>query len=92
MATLIAIDGSETDVKPANGESFTLEEMQGSVGGYVQLITLPDGRCLLMDEDGKAKGLAWNLKATLYGRKAGIAPDDYMVGPVLLCSREELGD
>ena len=47
MATLIAIDGSETDVKPANGESFTLEEMQGSVGGYVQLITLPDGRCLI---------------------------------------------
>lgn len=91
MATLIAIDGTETEVHPANG-SFTLEEMQGCVGGYVQLITLPDGRCLLMDEDGKAKGLPWNLKATLYGRKAGIAPDDYMVGPVLLCTREEMGD
>ena len=92
MATLIPPTGKETEVHPANGESFTLEEMQGFVGGYVQVITLPDGRCLLMDEEGKMKGQSYNMSATLYGRKAGMMPSDEVVGTALLCTQQEMGD
>jgi len=91
MATIIGVDGSEREVSPGNGHSFTLEEMQGFVQGYIQILGLPDGRVIVMNEEGKLKGMRYNLKATLYARQAGIALDDEAVGPVLLCSREEAG-
>ena len=91
MATLIKAHGREQNVTPANGEKFTLEEMQGYVGGYIEIIGLPDGSQLILNEEGKLKGLEPNLKASLLARKAGIHPSDYVVGDVLIASRTEAG-
>lgn len=50
---------------PANGKTWTLDEVQGLVGGYVQLIQLDDGLTMLVDEEGRMKGLPLNQGASL---------------------------
>lgn len=68
----------------APGNTFSLESLQGLVGGYVETLTLPDGRLMLFNEDGKRLRLAPNLRATDLARKAGIAQDDLIVGAAVV--------
>jgi hypothetical protein len=45
------------------------EGIKKFIGGYVEVVYLPSGRILCVDEDGLAKGLPLNLNATnLAGR------------------------
>ena len=37
MATLIPAHGTPIYIEPANGRSFTLEELQTIVGGYIEM-------------------------------------------------------
>lgn len=53
MAQLIKQDGITMDVLPSNGTDFTLEEMQSYVEGYIEPIYLPDGRVMVINEEGK---------------------------------------
>lgn len=92
MATLIKVDGSETEVSPKNGKCFELEELQGFVGGYIEIIRLPSGQIMVLDEEGKFKNYLLNNRATVLGVAAGIAVGDYIVGDVLVCSSAELGE
>ena len=39
MAILIDTDGEEKEVSPKNGDKFSLEELQGFVGGQIQIVT-----------------------------------------------------
>lgn len=88
MAKLIKTDGSVTDVKPADGRAFTLEELQKFVGGYIEIINVGE-RAMVMDEEGKLKRKAVNECAT--ERMSGyICADDEIVGDVLLCDTGEL--
>lgn len=48
------------------GESdkpFTLEWMQGVVGGYIEMVYVDGDRILICDEEGHLKGLQPNLTA-----------------------------
>ena len=88
MALLIKTDGSESTVVPKQGSRFSLEELWLHVGGFLQMLELRTGRLLLLDEEGKNRPR--NARATLLGRTAGIANDDYVVGDVLICDESEL--
>lgn len=96
MATLIRPDGTKETVTPADGKHFTLEEMQKLVEGYIQIIQVPvaAGKWadLVMNEEGKFEGLAYNKEATALGRIAGIADDDFIVGNAVLCEDGEAQD
>lgn len=92
MAILYKTDGTEEMIAPKSGKQFTLAEMQTAVGGYIEPIYLPDGRVLLINEDGKYLNLPPNKLATFHGSMAGIADNDFVVGPALLCSHEEFFD
>ena len=92
MATLYKTDGTQEVVIPKSGKQFVLAEMQAAVGGYIEPLYLPDGRVLLVNEDGKSQGLPCNELATFHGMMAGIADNDRVVGPALLCSHEEFCD
>ena len=72
---------------PKNGKDFKLEELQGYVGGYIQIIPIDTCRIMVMDEEGKLKGKQTNDKATelLYGN---IMRWDYVVGDVLVCGKD----
>lgn len=63
-ASIFKVSGEVVDVVPANGKKLTLEEMQRSIGGgYVERLTIKGGE-LYVDEDGIAKELPLNARAS----------------------------
>lgn len=69
-------------VKPANGKTFTLRELQGFVGGYIEIVSLESGGCLVINELGKINSMQPNLFASLQACTV-ICEDDDIVGPAL---------
>ena len=66
MGRLITVDGDTIDIAPAEGEGFTLRELQEYVDGYIEVIpqhVYPD-RVYLCDEEGLLKGKDINFTAT----------------------------
>ena len=81
MATLIGTDGRTYQVRPSNGVHFTLEELQGFVGGYIEVVRTLDGQFMVINELGKLEGLELNIPATrlyIHGRS------DVIVGNALV--------
>lgn len=90
MATLIPVEGPVREVAPAEGATFTLPELQGFVGGYIEALRL-GARWVFLNEEGKLHGLPTNVRATALMR-GRIAADDWIVGDVILCSPMEAGE
>lgn len=88
MAKIIFTDGREKEVFPKNGTDFQLEEMQGIVGGYIEVLTLNGAELMIVNEEGKLDGLAENDAATRIVRANGY--DDFIVGNVLICKRAQV--
>jgi hypothetical protein len=89
MATLIGEDGSAKDLQPANlRQGFTLAELYAVLGCDVVEVVRLRNRILVIDENGKLVGRPVNAFATMLARGV-LQPDDYIVGPALLCSRQE---
>lgn len=77
---IISPDGTMTDMPKAQGEdgSYTLQQMQGVVGGLIELVGSADGRTLVVNEEGLLKGLEYNQEAS---NLAGFP----IMGTVLVC-------
>lgn len=81
---------------PKNNKTFTLKELQNFVGRTVQLITLPSGLQLWINDNGKLDNLPYNEIASLlwktiyYGYEVGA--DDFVVGDCLICPPEFTDD
>lgn len=90
MAKFIKVDGSEIQVVPKNGKTFTGEELREYVGGWLEMIRLPSQEWLVLDEEGKLKGKPVNQRGTLLGRACGTNPCDQVVGDILICSVSEI--
>ena len=86
MATQIKPDGTETEVRPKNGSDFSLDELYLLTGcDCIDVVTTASRRLMIVDDNGLAKNLPYNEKATrLYGR------GDTIVGTVLLCNLSEV--
>lgn len=77
------------DVEPRNGRDFSLSELQGYVGGSVEIADLRDGRLMVVNENGLSEGLPFNPLATaIFQEQTGS--DDYIVGNVLICDAEQV--
>ena len=80
---IIRVDGTREEYLPADGKHYTLEEMKKAIGGgYIQIVQTKDRRLMVLDEEGKLKGLPVNPVATglyVYGAQ------DPIVGDVLVC-------
>lgn len=73
-------------VRPKDGKSFSLAELQEMVGGTIEIIHLPDGWWLVVNDEGKLLRLPYNLAATvIYNRK-----DDFIVGNAVYCAPDEI--
>jgi len=90
MAVLIPASGEPREISPGNGREFTLEELQGIVGGYIEGLRAPDGRWLYVNEDGQRLDLPYNQGATLL-MISRLQFGDFIVGDVVLCSPIEAG-
>jgi len=89
MAYIIKTTGEVIETKPKNGTDFSLEELNEVVGGYIEVISLHDGRLIVCDEEGKLKGKDRNHKATEFFRLT-LLTTDFLVGDVLVCNEEEI--
>lgn len=88
-------DGQGREVKPANGKTFTYDELRTFIGGapkLVEIVPLPDGRVLVGDEEAKlTDDYKINQLATAIWRK--VYPiekyphnnDEHIAGDVLIC-------
>lgn len=65
MATIYHPADAPREITPANGTNFTLEEMQGIVGGYIQIINIGNGNVMVINEEGKLLNLPKNAHATI---------------------------
>lgn len=86
MATLIRSTGEKEEVKPAKGKKFSLTELQRYVGGFIEILnTAQKGKLwLVVNEEGKLKGLPVNIEASLLYER------DTILGDVLLVERGEI--
>ena len=78
MARTIKVSGKVEELT-----DLSLESLQKQVGGYIEMVTLPNGQTMIVNEDGIAKDLSPNLKAS---RLAG----QVIRGHVVLCNKGEL--
>lgn len=86
---IIKPDGTEVaPPEPAGDDgTYSLEQLQSIVGGYIEILTAGDGRKVIFDEEGKLKELTPNMRATAL---VELFQGDYLVGDVLLCDEERL--
>jgi hypothetical protein len=86
-AMVYAPDGTITVVEPVNGRDFKLAELyQHTQSTTVQMIDMPDGRVMWMDEEGKLTGKEPNPTATALVAK-WLLPGDYIAGHALVCTK-----
>ena len=91
MAQKLHIQGVYKECTPKNGKTFTLEEIQEIVGGYIEILTFKDGRMMVMNEEGKLLGFPINPEATRIARENNLIwPNDYIVGTVLIADPGEI--
>lgn len=84
MAKVIKADGHTYETRPKNGKDFQLEELRDIVGGYIEIVHLPDEKIMVVNEEGKLYHLPVNIQAThLYGYEV-------IVGDVLVCDKNQV--
>jgi hypothetical protein len=77
---LLRANGTETQVNPTNGTNYTLEELQGFVGGYVEIVRIPyPGMIMVVNEEGHLKGLTHNSISSFIAGQP-------IVGNALVCA------
>ena len=85
---LLTATGAAIGVAPANLNDFTLEELQGLVEGYIEIVTLTENTIMVVNEEGKGI-FPKNVKATVMAKALGaIFPEDYIAGNALLCASD----
>ena len=78
MAKIIRTNGKMEDLT-----DVSLESLQAGVGGWIEIVRLPNGQDMVVNEEGLIHGLPQNLTAS---RLAGQP----LVGDCILCKRGEL--
>lgn len=71
------------------GDKFDLEELQKYVDGYIETVPLDGKTIMVLNEEGKCKGLPYNCRASYLHQKYNCT-DDFVVGDVVLCYSEEI--
>lgn len=81
-------NGEVQEITPKNGKHFSLDELQGFVEGYIEIVSIGD-KHLVVNEEGKLNGLDINSKATeIFAKHYGHI--DVIVGNALLANRGEI--
>jgi hypothetical protein len=64
LAVVIHCQGGHEVLEEETGKPFSLERLQELVGGYIETIPLDKDTILVVNEEGKLKGLPVNMSAT----------------------------
>lgn len=69
------------EVTPANGSDFSLDELQGFVGGIIDIVTLRDGLIMVVNDEYLFNGSPFNPAASALAGEAGHVRGDVLVCP-----------
>jgi len=58
-------DGRITSIAPKDGKTYSLEELQALVGGYIELVPMDKSRYAVVNEEGMFLGFDVNPGASL---------------------------
>ena len=84
-AYLLKTDGTETAIEPRNGTDFTFEELYPIMEcDMIEIIRLPDGRIMLLDEEGNWSDKPTNERATVLAYNA-LTMGRGIVGHTVVC-------
>jgi hypothetical protein len=87
MAILLAIEDKKTgSIAPQNGEMFSVQELQGYVGGYIEAVRLDhkaSGMWMIVNEEGLLQNLPHNPAASILAMR-------YIVGNAVVATFKEL--
>jgi len=86
-AEIIRANGDRMFVEPENKKNFTLNELQGFVGGYIQIIETTDDRLMIINEEGKLNKLPTNGIATAYYK---YGKKEIIVGDVVVINKNQI--
>ena len=107
MAKFINVEGEEKEVKPKNGNDFTLGELREGViytdekgirHRNIEIINLPSGNRMVVNEEGKLLGLSENKKAIeIWKKEFPIEEfpnnnDQLVVGNIVIATPREVGE
>lgn len=102
MAIYYTLDGKFREVTPINGKSFTYKELQQFVkdgeNDMIEIVPLPSGKSIVVNEEGKLIGLEKNQLATDFWRieyplsKYPHNNDELIVGNALVVDEKELSE
>lgn len=98
MAKLIKTNGEIIKVIPKDKKAFSYNELKDYVGGRIEIVPLPSGKKIVVNEEGKLTGLEVNKEATKIWKgeypinKYPLNNDELIVGNALLIENlSELG-
>lgn len=81
MAKVIRVNGEIEEL-----EDTSLESLQKTVGGFIEIVPIKNGKYLVCNEEGKLQGLVLNEKAT----EIYESSYDCIVGDAVLCNQNEI--
>lgn len=89
-AIILMTDGSTRKAFPKNGLDFKCEELNEIVDGWIEIVDLGDSY-MVVNEEGKIRGFAYNEKATnILHKKCPLMCGDYIAGNALVCRKEQI--
>lgn len=88
---ILRTDGTTESYLPENDEDFKLEELKTAIGGgWIQVVQDPKlDIVMVIDEEGKLKGLPLNPLATAVW-EGWYGPSDVIMGDALLCRQSQI--
>jgi hypothetical protein len=83
--TLLPVEGKKKRISISTLDQARQMVCEYAYNSPIQVIVLMDGSFMLMDEEGKLKGLEINVRATEIAQENNMLyPSDYIVGDVIL--------
>lgn len=91
LATLISPNGEVDSIFLPEDDESRLRQLQGIVGGYIEAVSLPGERCMVINENGKDGPHMINHTATAIAHEAeAIMASDYIAGVAVILPAEVL--
>lgn len=84
MAKLLTPNNQATEIIPINDQTFTLEELQEYVGGYIEILYLHHNQVLVVNEEGRLRKLPYNQQAS------DMYSNNYICGNAVWCNTDQL--
>lgn len=91
MAQIIKSSGDIIEIEPKNGKEFSLKELREIVDGYIDIVSLNDGRYMVVNDEGLINDLPVNFEASImYYGKIAMLKGSYICGDVIICESNQI--